>query len=230
MYDYSLTVFSPSGKLQQIEYALTAVQNGSTALGIKTKHGVVLGAEKKVPPLVDPTTVPRISALSDNIGFCFAGMTPDSRVLQNTGRKAGQRYWMAYKDGIPVESMVRELAATMQEHTQSGGVRPFGVSLLVGGWDDKGPQLYQVDPSGSFWAWKAAAVGKNMSNASTFLEKRYAEDMELEDAVHTAINTLKEGFDGVMDENSLEIAVIGKDRVFRILTPQQIKEHLDILA
>ncbi|XP_028054684.1 proteasome subunit alpha type-2-B-like [Camellia sinensis] len=103
----------------------------------------------------------------------------------------------------------------MQEFTQSGGVRPFGVSLLVAGFDDEGPQLYQVDPSGSYFSWKASAMGKNVSNAKTLLEKRYTDDMELDDAVHTTILTLKEGFEGQIFEKNIEIGIIGTDKKFR---------------
>jgi 20S proteasome subunit alpha 2 len=105
-------------------------------------------------------------------------------------------------------------------------VRPFGVSLLVAGYDDAGPQLYQVDPSGSYFAWKASAIGKNMTNAKTFLEKRYSDDMELEDAVHTAILTLKEGFEGQISGQNIEIGVVGPDRAFRILTPSEVADYL----
>jgi 20S proteasome subunit alpha 2 len=114
----------------------------------------------------------------------------------------------------------------MQEFTQSGGVRPFGVSLLLAGYDDDGPQLYQVDPSGSYWAWKASAIGKNAQNAKTFLEKRYNAEMELEDAIHTAILTLKEGFEGALDENNVEIGVIGPDRIFRVLSEAEVKDYV----
>ncbi|PPS11687.1 hypothetical protein GOBAR_AA08957 [Gossypium barbadense] len=95
------------------------------------------------------------------------------------------------------------------------GVRPFGVSLLVAGYDDNGPQLYQVDPSGSYFSWKASAIGKNVSNAKTFLEKRYTDDMELDDAVHTAILTLKEGLEGQISGKNIEIGIIGTDKKFR---------------
>ncbi|KAK3037600.1 hypothetical protein RJ639_031906 [Escallonia herrerae] len=114
------------------------------------------------------------------------------------------KHWSRVQESIPVTQLVRETAAVMQEFTQSGGVRPFGVSLLVAGFDDKGPQLYQVDPSGSYFSWKASAMGKNVSNAKAFLEKRYTNDMELDDAVHTAILTLKEG----------------------VLTPAEIEDYL----
>ena len=106
-------------------------------------------------------------------------------------------------------------------------MRPFGVSLLMAGYDDRGPNLYQVDPSGSYFAWKASAIGKNMVNAKTFLEKRYSEDMELEDAIHTAILTLKEGFDGQISAENIEIGVVGADRKFNILTASEIADYLE---
>ncbi|GJN41065.1 hypothetical protein PR202_gn00390 [Eleusine coracana subsp. coracana] len=129
------------------------------------------------------------------------------------------------EESIPVTQLVRETAAVMQEFTQSGGVRPFGVSLLIAGYDDNGPQLYQVDPSGSYFSWKASAMGKNVSNAKTFLEKsmqncnvlvgtRYTEDMELDDAIHTAILTLKEGYEGQISSRNIEIGIIRSDREF----------------
>jgi len=229
-YSFSLTTFSPSGKLVQIEYALNAVNAGATALGIKAKDGVVMATEKKLPPLMDESTVQKISLVTDNIGVVYAGMGPDSRVLVRKARKIAQQYYRMYHVSIPVNQLVREVAAIMQEFTQSGGVRPFGVSLLVAGYDEvAGPQLYQVDPSGSYWAWKASAIGKGMVNARTFLEKRYKEDVGLEDAVHTAILTLKEGFEGEMTENNIELSIVqmveGKP-VFRVLTPAEVKDYL----
>jgi len=225
--DFSLTTFSPSGKLVQIEYALNAVNAGKTSLGIKGSNGVVLASEKKVPsPLVDAATVEKTAMLTANVGITYSGMGPDFRVLVNKGRKAGQKYWLEYHDPIPVALLARELATVMQEFTQSGGVRPFGVSLLVAGFDDDGPQLYQVDPSGSYWAWKASAIGKNSTNAKTFLEKRYNKDMELEDAINTAILTLKEGFEGAITEENIEIAVIGTDKKFRVLSEQEVRDYV----
>ncbi|GFP92250.1 proteasome subunit alpha type-2-a [Phtheirospermum japonicum] len=244
-YSFSLTTFSPSGKLVQIEHALTAVGSGQTSLGIKAANGVVIATEKKLPSiLVDETSlvpflvfdyfftglptliVQKIQILTPNIGVVYSGMGPDSRVLVRKSRKQAEQYFRLYKEPIPVTQLVRETATVMQEFTQSGGVRPFGVSLLVAGYDDKGPQLYQVDPSGSYFSWKASAMGKNVSNAKTFLEKRYTEDMELDDAVHTAILTLKEGFEGQISSKNIEIGVIGNDRVFKILTPSEIEDYL----
>eukprot|EP00300_Choanocystis_sp_HF-7_P008839 c16135_g2_i2.p1 GENE.c16135_g2_i2~~c16135_g2_i2.p1 ORF type:complete len:158 (-),score=35.72 c16135_g2_i2:235-708(-) len=153
-------------------------------------------------------------------------MGPDFRVLIKKGRKVAQQYFRTYHETIPVAQIVRELASVMQEFTQSGGVRPFGISLLVAGHDATGPHLYQVDPSGSYWPWKASAIGKHMVNAKTFLEKRYNEDMELEDAIHTAILTLKEGFEGQMTETNIEVAVVDSSGKFRVLTAQEVGDYL----
>lgn len=226
-YSFSLTTFSPSGKLVQIEHALMAVGSGQTSLGIKAANGVVIATEKKLPSiLVDESSVQKIQLLTSNIGVTYSGMGPDSRVLVRKSRKQAQQYYKLYKEPIPVTQLVRETATVMQEFTQSGGVRPFGVSLLVAGYDDNGPQLYQVDPSGSYFSWKASAMGKNVTNAKSFLEKRYTEDMELDDAVHTAILTLKEGFEGQISGKNIEIGVVGTDRKFRVLTPAEINDFL----
>eukprot|EP01118_Nematostelium_gracile_P000301 TRINITY_DN1029_c0_g1_i1.p1 TRINITY_DN1029_c0_g1~~TRINITY_DN1029_c0_g1_i1.p1 ORF type:complete len:235 (+),score=81.77 TRINITY_DN1029_c0_g1_i1:120-824(+) len=226
LYSFSLTTFSPSGKLVQIEYALARVAAGGTSLAIKAKNGVVLATEKKLPSLMDETSIQKCSMLTENIGVVYSGMGPDSRVLIRKGRKKAQQYYRVYHEPISTSLLVKELASIMQEFTQSGGVRPFGVSLLICGFDAQGPQLYQVDPSGSYWAWKASAIGKNMTNAKTFLEKRYNDDLELEDAIHTAILTLKEGFEGEMDEHNIELAIVDTDRKFRILTPERVRDYI----
>ena len=156
-YSFSLTTFSPSGKLVQIEYALAAVNSGTTSLGVKAKNGVVIATEKKLPSiLIDEKSVQKIVMLTENIAMVYSGMGPDFRVLCRKGRKAAQAYYRVYREVIPVSMLVRELAAVMQEFTQRGGVRPFGVSVLLSGFDHNGPQLFQIDPSGSYFAWKAS--------------------------------------------------------------------------
>ncbi|KAK4703739.1 20S proteasome subunit alpha 2, partial [Phenoliferia sp. Uapishka_3] len=209
-YSFSLTTFSPSGKLVQIEHALAAVASGTTSLGIKATNGIVVATSKKTPsPLVDDTVLEKVALICPNIGLVYSGMGPDFRVLVAKARKSAQAYWKIYGEYPSTRVLVGEIATVMQEATQSGGVRPFGVSLLVAGWDcAKGHTLYQVDPSGSYWAWKASAIGKNQVNAKTFLEKRYNDELSLEDAIHTALLTLKEGFEGVMTEKTIEIGII----------------------
>lgn len=187
----------------------------------------MLATEKRLPSaLMDESSVQKVVMVTKSIGMVYAGMGPDSRVLVKKARKAAQTYFQTYQESIPVNQLVREVASVMQEFTQSGGVRPFGVSLLVAGFDDEGPQLCQIDPSGSYYAWKASAIGKNMVNAKTFLEKRYADDIELEDAIHTAILTLKEGFEGQVTESNIEIGVIGDDMKFKTLSVAETKDYL----
>ncbi|CAK7223744.1 Proteasome subunit alpha type-2 [Sporothrix curviconia] len=290
-YSFSLTTFSPSGKLVQIEYALNAVNQGVTALGIKATNGIVLATEKKSSsPLTDPSSLSKISLITPDIGMVYAGMGPDYRVLVDRARKVSHSgYKRIYNEYPPTRILVQDVARVMQEATQSGGVRPYGVSLLIAGWDEGilpeeelereaakkaaaeaggkeeeeadglasgeqkkptgktggilkgGPMLYQVDPSGSYFPWKATAIGKSAASAKTFLEKRYTEGLELEDAVHIALLTLKETIEGEMNGETIEIGIIGppadhllgvegvegaRGPRFRKLTPQEIEDYL----
>ncbi|KAL7464275.1 hypothetical protein ACHAXS_004614 [Conticribra weissflogii] len=229
-YSFSLTTFSRTGKLLQIEYALNAVANGRTALGIAAVDGVVIATDKKfASALVEGGDVSKVEAITDSSGFVYAGVGPDYRLLVRKARKSAQAYFREYRETKPVGQLVKSTASVMQEYTQSGGVRPFGVSLLVAGIDGDGvPRLFQVDPSGAYFGWKATAIGKNYVNAKNFLEKRFQDDMELEDAIHTALLTLREGFEGEMDGHNIEVGVVSKsDGKFRLLTPEQIQDYLD---
>ena len=143
-------------------------------------------------------------------------------------RKSSQAYFRHYGEVQPVHQLVKETAGVMQEYTQRGGVRPFGISLLVGGLNGDGtPALYQVDPSGAYFGWKATAIGKNYVSAKNFLEKRWTPDMELEDAIHTALLTLREGFEGEMTAQNIEVGIIRTDGKFHILSPNQVQDYLD---
>ncbi|KAF4441944.1 20S proteasome subunit Y7 [Fusarium acutatum] len=273
-YSFSLTTFSPSGKLVQIEYALNAVNQGITALGIKATNGIVLATEKKSSsPLADQSSLSKISDITPNIGMVYSGMGPDYRVLVDRARKVSHSgYKRIYNEYPPTRILVQDVARVMQEATQSAGVRPYGVSLLVAGWDEGiepeeesktteeseekkvnrktggihkgGPMLYQVDPSGSYYPWKATAIGKSATKAKTFLEKRYSEELELEDAIHIALLTLKDNIEGEMNGDSIEIGIVGApaDHLlglegvegavgprFRKLTPQEIEDYLTSL-
>ena len=119
-----------------------------------------------------------------------------------------QDYFIKYYEPMGVQTLCRESSELIQEKTQAGGYRPFGVSVLVAGYDEDGPHLTQLDPSGAYYNWKATAVGKGAKNAKIFLEKRYKPEMEIEDAIHTALMTLKEGFEGQMDNHNIEVAVV----------------------
>ncbi|PVU86764.1 hypothetical protein BB559_003185 [Furculomyces boomerangus] len=241
-YNFSLTTFSPSGKLGQIEHALAAVNKGVTSVGIKVQDSVVLASIKKPgSSLIDLDTLKVVEPICGSIGMTYSGMGPDFRVLVSRARKIAQEYIRLYQEDPPVNILVKNLASLIQDFTQSGGVRPFGVSLLIAGYDSRGPGLYQVDPSGAYFPWKATAIGKTMVESKTFLEKRYNKDSGLEDAIHTAILTLKEGFEGQLTEEFLDIGIIGtettvefnvpgkeyKNPEFRVLSAADIRDHLE---
>ncbi|KAA6369500.1 MAG: putative Proteasome subunit alpha type-2, partial [Streblomastix strix] len=150
-YSYSLTTFSRNGKLLQIEHALAAVNNGSVALGLKAANGVVLATAKKNAPLVDETSVERISIISENVGAVFSGLSPDFRVIINKARKEAELYKLKFGEEASALAIASFIGSIMQEYTQRGGVRPMGCSLLVAGYNakDKKSDLYQIDPSGA---------------------------------------------------------------------------------
>ena len=200
-------------------------------------NGIVLATEKKSSsPLIDPPSLSKISLITPDIGMVYAGMGPDYRVLVDKARKVSHTgYKRIYNEYPPTRILVQDVARVVQEATQSGGVRPYGVSLLIAGWDDGvepntgeaqrgddaddvkkatgqtggilkgGPSLYQVDPSGSYYPWKATAIGKHATSAKTFLEKRYTEELELEDAIHIALLTLKASIEGEMNGDTIEL-------------------------
>lgn len=246
-YSFSLTTFSPNGKLGQIDYAFTAVKQGVTSIGIKATNGVVIASEKKSSsPLALTETLSKVSVITPDIGAVYSGMGPDFRVLIDKSRKvAHTHYKRIYGEYPPTKLLVSEVAKIMQEATQSGGVRPFGVSLLVAGYDEhSGFGLYQVDPSGSYFPWKATAIGRGSTAAKTFLEKRWNEELELEDAIHIVLLTLKESVEGEFNGDTIEIAVVGEENKdllgytgvpsdkgprFRKLTAQEINDRLDAL-
>uniref|UniRef100_A0A2I2Y927 Proteasome 20S subunit alpha 2 n=1 Tax=Gorilla gorilla gorilla TaxID=9595 RepID=A0A2I2Y927_GORGO len=175
---------------------------------IKAANGVVLATEKKQKSILyDERSVDKVEPITKHIGLVYSGMGPDYGVLVHRARKLAQQYYLVYQEPIPTAQLVQRVASVMQEYTQSGGVRPFGVSLLICGWNEGRPYLFQLDPSGAYFAWKATAMGKNYVNGKTFLEKRYNEDLELEDAIHTAILTLKESFEGQMTEDNIEVGI-----------------------
>ena len=222
--EFSLTTFNSKGKLKQIENALKAVSNGETTVGIKYKDGVVLAVEKNIKsPLIDENSVRKIQQIAEHVGATYAGLSGDFRVLLQSARKQSMKHVLTYEEPILIGSLARETAKIFQEFTQSGGVRPFGICLLLAGIDSDGPQLFQLDPSGVYHEWKATSVGKNGPNAKIFLEKRYKEDLDRDDAIHMALMALKEGFEGSLNNRNIEIGYIDvADNKFKNLSQTEV--------
>lgn len=214
-YDSRTTIFSPEGRLYQVEYALESISHAGTAIGIMTQDGIVLAAERKVTSklLEQDTSSEKLYKLNDNITVAVAGLTADAEILINTARVQAQSYLKTYNEEIPVEMLVRRLSDLKQGYTQHGGLRPFGVSFIYAGFDDRyGYQLYTSNPSGNYSGWKAISVGANTQAAQTLLQMDYKDDITLDGAIELALKTLSKTTDSsTLTHERLEFATIKKD-------------------
>ncbi|XP_064610031.1 proteasome subunit alpha type-4-like isoform X2 [Liolophura sinensis] len=231
-YDSRTTIFSPEGRLYQVEYAMEAIGHAGTCLGILAKDGVLLAAERRnTNKLLDELAYSeKIYKLHDDMACSVAGITSDANVLTNELRLIAQRYMLQYQEPIPCEQMVSTLCDIKQAYTQFGGKRPFGVSLLYMGWDKHyGFQLYQSDPSGNYGGWKATCIGNNSANAVSMLKQEYKEGgTSLPEALDLSIKVLSKTLDMTkLTSEKVEIATLtredGKTRI-KILPGSEVGE------
>jgi len=181
-YDRAITVFSPDGRLYQVEYAIETVKRGTIALGVKCKDGIVIAVEEKPRKLQISKIAQKIFQIDDHVGVAAAGYIPDARSQVDNARFFSQSNKMIYDEPVEVESIAKHLADQCQQFTQYAGVRPFGVALILGGVVNKIPELYLTDPSGTYISYDAIAIGANSEQVTDFLEKTYKNDLSLDDA------------------------------------------------
>jgi len=230
-YDRAITIFSPDGRLFQVEYALEAVRRGTTAVGIRCPEGVVLAVEKKILSLQEPQSVEKIFFVDKHAGAAIAGLTADARVLINQARIEAQVNRLTYDEAIGVDTLTKKVCDLKQLYTQHAGVRPFGVSLLIAGADDNGSKLFMTDPSGAYWSYKAQAIGAGAQAVREFLEKEYSDTLKLDDCVMLSLNALKQVIEGKLDSTKVEIAVVRADeREFDKLSVDTVQGYIERLT
>ena len=186
-YDRAITIFSPDGRLYQVEYAIETVRRGTLALGLKVKDGVVLAVEERTRKLQNPNISQKIFQVDDHIGMAAAGYVPDARIQVDYSRVFAQTNRLIYDEPVEVEAVAKRIGDLNQQYTQYAGVRPFGVSLIIAGVDRNGAMLFSTDPSGTYLGYSGVAIGAGSDQVTEYLEKRYDPDMSLGDACILAI-------------------------------------------
>ena len=186
-YDRAITVFSPDGRLYQVEYAIETVRRGTIAVGVKSKEGIVIAVEEKPRKLQISDVAQKIFQVDDHVGVAAAGYIPDARSQVDNARFFSQSNKLIYDEPVEIETIAKHLADQSQQYTQYAGVRPFGVSLIIGGVVNNSPQLFLTDPSGTYISYDAIAIGSGSDQVMDFLEKSYTNDLSLDEASALAV-------------------------------------------
>ncbi|MBW3023013.1 archaeal proteasome endopeptidase complex subunit alpha [Candidatus Woesearchaeota archaeon] len=229
-YDRAITMFSPDGRLLQVEYAKKTVKQGSTAIGIATNHGVVLVSDKRiVDPLVIPESVDKIFQIDEHIGTTASGILSDARVLVERAQMKAQQHQVTYDSPIDTDEIVKDIANLKQICTQSGGLRPFGVALLIAGVDEQGPRLYETDPTGIFFQFRAAAIGEFETEVEEILKKEYKETMSVDDAIKLGIKALVKVIGKSIGADRIDAAYIkAEEKKFIRLEKKEIEKIMNV--
>ena len=228
-YDRGITIFSPDGRLYQVEYAREAVKRGTASIGIRTDDGVVLVVDKRIrSPLMERTSVEKIHKADDHIGIASAGHVADARQLIDFARRQAQVNQLRYDEPIGVETLTKAVTDHIQQYTQVGGARPFGVALIIGGIEDGEPRLYETDPSGTPYEWQALAVGADRGDIEDYLEEHYQDDLALDEGVDLALEALASVNDGALTPEGIGLATVSVgDDGFGQLSDDEIETRLE---
>lgn len=233
-YDRGVSIFSPDGRVYQVEYARESVQRGTPSVGIRTDGGIVLAAYKRLrSPLVEARSVEKLHQLDDHVGVASAGHVADARRLVDLARRVAQTERLRYGEAATVEAIVTDIAAHIQEHTQSGGVRPYGAALLVGGvnpdrLDGDSARIFETDPSGASYEWKATAIGSEADEVTERFESSYSPNLTIEDAIALCLDGLASTADEPLAPESLEVVTID-DRGYQELGEEAVESAIAAL-
>jgi proteasome alpha subunit len=227
-YDRGITIFSPDGRLYQVEYAREAVKRGTASVGVRTSGGVVLAADKRSrSPLMEPTSVEKIHKADDHIGIASAGHVADARQLIDFARRQAQVNRLRFGEPIGIETLTKEVTDHIQQYTQVGGARPFGVALLIGGIEDGEARLYETDPSGTPYEWKAVSIGADRSDLQEFLEEHYRDDLDLAGGIDLALRAVASTSDDGLEADGVDVATVDvESETFRELDDEEIASYV----
>jgi len=225
-YDRAITVFSPDGRLYQVEYAIETVRRGTIAVGIKTKEGIVIAVEEKPRKLQISDVAQKIFQIDDHVGLAAAGYIPDARSQVDNARFFSQSNKLIYDEPVEVETIAKHLADQSQQFTQYAGVRPFGVSLIIGGVVNNNPELYLTDPSGTYISYEAIAIGSDSDKVTDFLEKTYTNDLSLDDAGTLAVAAIYLSSEDKEGTGHIRMAQIKTESgLFEIVSDEDVKNY-----
>ena len=230
-YDRALTVFSPEGRLFQVEYALEAVRRGTLAVAVKSEENVCLAAQIKIPSvLMDADSIDKIFQVDEHIGVAISGLHADSRALINYARVQAQSFRLTYDEPVRLKMLVKSIADMKQMYTQYGGIRPFGCALFFIGIDASGTQIFTTSPSGIYRSFKAYALGSGEAKARDFLKEQYKPNMTFDEIIGLSLNALKESIDEEMTKENIRLAYIkSEDKIFKIADKKEIEQHFNNL-
>ncbi|MEE8133389.1 MAG: archaeal proteasome endopeptidase complex subunit alpha [Nitrososphaerales archaeon] len=225
-YDRATTMFSPDGRLYQVEYAIETVRRGTLAVGIKGKDAVVLAVEEKARKLQTTALTQKIFQIDDHIGVAAAGYIPDARIQVDHARMSAQSNRLIYDEIIDVEGIAKGLADVAQQFTQYAGVRPFGVALIIAGIDKNGCNIYFTDPSGTYIGFDAVAIGGGHDQVTEFLERHYTRDISLDEACILAAQSIYLVSEDKEGTKHIKISVIdGKEKRMRKLEDDEVVKY-----
>ncbi|MHC1626000.1 MAG: archaeal proteasome endopeptidase complex subunit alpha [Methanoculleaceae archaeon] len=227
-YDRAITVFSPDGRLYQVEYAREAVKRGTTAIGIKYRDGVILIVDKRVGSrLLESTSIEKIYRIDDHIGVASSGLVGDGRVLVDRARVECQINRITYDEPIDVEALAKRLCDHMQTLTQFGGTRPYGTALLIAGVSDGTARLFETDPSGTLLEYRATAIGSGRPTVMKLLEEEYRDDMDLNGAVQLGLKALHAATEGKLEVANIEIGVVSLETGrFEKMSREEVQSYM----
>jgi len=226
-YDRAITVFSPDGRLYQVEYAIETVKRGTIALGIKTKYGIIFAADERPRKLQIVDVPQKLFKIDQHIGIAAAGYIPDARRQVDDARFFSQSSKIVYDESVSVETVTKHIADQCQQYTQYAGARPIGVALIIGGVDQNGNSLFLTDPSGTYIPYNAVAIGADSDRVTEFLKKHYKLEMTLEESKMLAISSINMVSNDAKGSEHIKISQIESDtKRFEIVDKNQITKLL----